>query len=120
MPKLASSTNSVIGSPQSPADIAANEAASSYERPVPTVDVAELLTATAALLLERPARILTHTDLTATVLAAAGSQASTVALCPAWEGWEALPLHREGDEHWEYAARLILAAKTLTTHQQGR
>jgi hypothetical protein len=76
----------------------------------PTVDVAEVLMVTAALLLEQPRQILNHTQLVETVLRAAGPQVSTVALRPVWE---ALPLNPEGDEHREYAARLILTAKAL-------
>ncbi|WP_326768829.1 hypothetical protein OG978_33675 [Streptomyces sp. NBC_01591] len=95
--------------PMSPADVAAHEAAS-YVLPTPTVDVAELLMATADLLLEQPRQILTHAHLVETVLRAAGPQVSTVALRPVWE---ALPMHRSGDEHWKYAARLVLAAKSI-------
>lgn len=86
--------------------------------PVATIDFpaapapspAEVLMVTAALLLEQPRQILNHTRLVATVLRAAGPQVSTVALRPVWE---TLPLDPDGDEHREYAARLILTAKSL-------
>lgn len=65
---------------------------------------------TASHLLEQPLRILNHTHLVETVLRAAGPRVSTVALRPVWE---VLPMHPDGDEHREYAARLILTAKAL-------
>ncbi|MER7806142.1 hypothetical protein [Streptomyces sp900116325] len=81
-----------------------------------TVDTADLLMVTAAMLREHPRQILTETQLVKTVLRAAGDSISTSELRPVWE---ALPLGPDGDEHAEYAARLVLTANGIRTDDRA-
>ncbi|WP_031095539.1 hypothetical protein [Streptomyces sp. NRRL S-15] len=101
MPKLTSTVSDIT------------RQAASHTRP--TVDAAEVLMITASMLREHPTQILSENALIETVLRAAGPGVTTGQLRPVWE---ALPLGPAGDEHVEYARRLVLAALEIRSSKE--